>query len=114
VKIFNLTKNTLLAENAMLADNPFSRTKGLLGRKGLNPGEALVLKPCNSIHTFFMRFPIDVIFVNRQLKVVAAIPALKPYRLSRIYFSAGMAIELPTGGLALSSTAVGDTLFFSP
>jgi uncharacterized membrane protein (UPF0127 family) len=108
VKIFNLTKNTLLAENAMLADNPFSRTKGLLGRKGLNPGEALVLKP------FFMRFPIDVIFVNRQLKVVAAIPALKPYRLSRIYFSAGMAIELPTGGLALSSTAVGDTLFFSP
>ncbi|MCX5714888.1 MAG: DUF192 domain-containing protein [Candidatus Omnitrophica bacterium] len=112
MKIINLTKNTVLSENATIADTPLSRTKGLLGRKGLLPQEALVLKPCNSIHTLFMQFPIDVLFVDREFKVVAAIPALKPYRLSKIYFSASFAIEFSTGIIASSRTSFGDTLCF--
>ncbi len=112
MKIINLTKNTVLAENAVIADDPLSRTKGLLGKKALLPQEALVLKPCNSIHTFFMRFPIDVLFVDRELKVVAAISSLKPNRLSRIYFSAKYAIELPIGVIASTRTSPGDILRF--
>ncbi|MCX5697937.1 MAG: DUF192 domain-containing protein [Candidatus Omnitrophica bacterium] len=110
MKIINLSKNTVLAENAVLADNPLSRTKGLLGRKAFLPHEALVLAPCNSIHTFFMRFSIDVIFVDRVFKVVSVIPGLKPFRLSKIYFSASRAIELPTGVIVSTRTSPGDIL----
>jgi uncharacterized protein len=112
MKISNQSKNTILASNAILAATPWLRMKGLLGRKIVGPSEALVLKPCNSIHTLFMRFSIDVIFVDQAFKVVAAIAGLKPYRLSKIYFSARCAIELPTGVIASSRTSVGDTLRF--
>jgi len=57
VKITNQTKNTVLAAHAAVADRLFKRIKGLLGKKGLGEGEALIIRPCNSIHTFFMRFP---------------------------------------------------------
>ncbi len=70
VKIINKTKNTILAEEAYIADTVFSRVKGLLGKQSLDEGSALIIKPCNSIHTFFMRFPIDVFFVDRNNKIV--------------------------------------------
>ena len=65
-----------------LADGFFSRFRGLLGRRGLEPGEGLLLSPSSSVHTMFMRFPIDVVFLDRGLKVVGVSAAVRPWRLA--------------------------------
>ena len=74
----------------------FTRMRGLLGRKGLDEGEGLLLRPAPSIHTFFMRFPIDVVFVARDGEVVKVVPALKPWR-SAAARGARSALELAAG-----------------
>jgi uncharacterized membrane protein (UPF0127 family) len=86
-----------------------TRNRGLLGRPRLDDGSALILAPCSSIHTFFMRFAIDVLFVAKDgcvLKIYSALPAW------RIGFASGAfaAIELPAGAAAASDTRSGDTL----
>lgn len=111
MQIANKTKNTILAQNAVIANTILNRMKGLLGRKDFKEGEALVLKPCNSVHTFFMSLPIDVVFVDSDNKVVKTISAMPPFRLSRIYFKARLAIELPAGRIAKTSTQPGDFLY---
>ncbi|MFH1127854.1 MAG: DUF192 domain-containing protein [Candidatus Omnitrophota bacterium] len=110
MRLINKTKNTILAQDVQVADTLFSRMRGLLGKKELKSGQAIVLKPCNSIHTFFMRFPIDVVFVNKDNKVVKTIPGLKPFCLSGIYFSSSFAIELPAGTIQANLTEQTDTL----
>lgn len=110
MEIINKTKNTLLAKDIVIADTPFKRLKGLLGKKEFREGHALILKPCNSIHTFFLRFAIDVIFVDKQSKVIEAISCLKPFRLTRIYWLSLLAIELPAGIIQSTLICKGDTL----
>lgn len=110
MKIINITKNTVISEDAVLADVPFKRMKGLLGKKYLGKSEALILKPCNSVHTFFMRFPIDVLFLDKNNRVVKAINSLKPFRVTPIYFTATLAIELPIGTIQGTSTRQDDIL----
>ncbi|MFH1458423.1 MAG: DUF192 domain-containing protein [Candidatus Omnitrophota bacterium] len=110
MKIINKTKNTVLAEEAVIADTLFKRLKGLLGRRYLREAEALLITPCNSIHTLFMHFAIDVVFVDKACKVVKTIPYLKPFRITRPYFKADFVLELPAGTIASSSTTPGDTL----
>lgn len=110
MKIINQTKNTALAQNASMACTTFERIKGLLGRKDLEKGEGLVIKACNSIHTFFMQFPIDVLFLDRNNKVVRAISKMKPFRISNIYFKAVLVIELPANTIQNTSTSVGDLI----
>jgi uncharacterized protein len=110
VKIINTTKNIVLADDAIIAATVFKRLKGLLGRKSIENGEALVIRPCNSIHTFFMRFPIDVLFVDKANKVIAVLNTFPSFRVSKIYFSAAYVIELPAGSLKTTSTSVSDQL----
>ncbi len=110
MRIVNQTKRTVLAESVVIADTPFKRIKGLLGRKDFKEGEALIIKPCNSIHTFFMRFPIDVLFVAQDNRIIKAISYLGPFRLTSIYFNASFAIELPAGTIQSTSTQQGDCL----
>lgn len=110
MKILNRSKNTLLAQDARVAGSFFSRMFGLLGKKELKLGEALVIKPCNSIHTFFMRFAIDVLFVDKNLRVIKLITRLKPFRASAIYPQADLVIELPAGNINSTRTAVSDQL----
>ena len=110
MKIINQTKKIVLAENANLADTPFKRIKGLIGRRSLRDGEALIIKPCNSIHTFFMNFPIDVIFVGKNHKIVKIISGLAPFRLSPIYLGSAYVIELSAGTVSPESAVVGDNL----
>ena len=83
-----------------------------MGRRELKPGEALVISPCNGVHTFFMRFAIDIIFIDRQGKVVKALRNVRPCRLSRIYFRACAVVELPAGTIESSFTRESDTLLF--
>ena len=113
MKIINVTKNSILAEEVIVAETPLKRIKGLLGKKEFNRGEAIILKPCNSIHTFFMHFPIDVLFVDKQNQVIKAIPLLSPCRLTRIYFNASFAIELPCGTLESTFTSTGDIIIIT-
>lgn len=108
--ILNQTKNTILAQEVEIADHPFSRMKGLLGRKVFLNGEALIIKPCNAIHTFFMHFAIDCLFLDQGNKVVRAISDLKPWRITPPYFSSLLVIELPAGIIKASSTEEGDII----
>ncbi len=110
MKLTNVTKGVVLAEEARLADSFLKRLTGLLGKKKLAKSQALIIKPCNSIHTFFMHFPIDVLFVNKNNAVIKVILGLKPFRLSGIYFNAAYAVELPPGTVGSSLSGVGDIL----
>jgi uncharacterized membrane protein (UPF0127 family) len=97
-----------LASNLVKADNLFARLKGLLGRSALPQGEALLIKPCNGIHTFGMRFAIDAIFLDRENRVVGVTKDIKPNRLTRLYFKAASVLELPAGTVDATSTAIGN------
>jgi uncharacterized membrane protein (UPF0127 family) len=112
MRITNSTKNTILAKKAVIADTLFTRAKGLLGRSALEEGSALILKPCNSVHTFFMRFAIDVLFVDNKNRVIKTLSNLKPFRFSPLYYNAALVIELPTGTIQESATSTGDILTF--
>ncbi len=71
----------VVCERCEVADSAWSRMRGLLGRKGLEPGAGLMIVPGSSIHTFFMRFPIDVVFFDRELRVRSVARAVKPWRM---------------------------------
>src|SRR3989338_5126053 len=92
MRIINKTKNTVIAPKAQLADTAFSRLKGLLGRDGLCPGEALIITQCRSIHMFFMRFAIDVVFVDKKNRVVGTVKRIKPFLMSPYFWRATAAI----------------------
>lgn len=110
MKIINKTKNTVLASEVIIADSLLKRMKGLLGRKEFKEGQAIILAPCNGIHTFFMRFPIDVLFVDRENMIIALRQAIKPFRLSAFYRQAKFVIELAAGSLIASGSTKGDIL----
>jgi uncharacterized membrane protein (UPF0127 family) len=91
-----------LASDLKIAETLVSRTKGLLGKKTLPKGAGLWIKRCNSIHTAFMKFPIDAVFVDANLRVVSFYHGLKPWRITRIHLHASSVFELPTGVLQAS------------
>ncbi len=107
-KIINLTRDITLSDNAVIADTLSGRIKGLLGRKKLKSGEALIIKPCNWVHTFFMRFPIDLLFIDRQERIVKIVRAIPPFRLSSISLGASYVIELPAESISSTQTKIGD------
>lgn len=110
MRIINLRNNAILADKAEIADTFLKRLIGLLNRKSLGEGEALILKPSKSIHTFFMRFPIDVIFLDTKNKVIATLPLFKPFCISPFYFNSHCAIELPVGIIKYTQTQLGDII----
>jgi uncharacterized protein len=99
----------VVCASCSLAENPWTRFRGLLGRRTLPPGEGLLLRPSNSVHTFFMRFPIDVVFLDGDLEVVAVAPAVRPWRV-RAQRGARAVLELPAGEAAKSGLVSGDRL----
>ena len=113
VRVVDAETGSLVA-TAELADTPLSRTIGLLGRESLDPGAALVLDPCDTIHTWFMRFPIDVIFASRDGEVIRAFDEVRPFRLARGTRRARITIELPSGSRRRANIRVGSRLRFEP
>lgn len=101
-----------LAKRVERVDSPWSRARGLLGRSGLEPGQALWLAPCRQVHTFFMRFAIDVIFLDQTGKVLRLCRRMAPWRISPWVAGAGSALELAEGGA--DGLALGDRLEFVP
>ena len=97
MSIFNITKNTIIAQKVKTADTFFPRVIGLLGRSAIDYQEALIIVPCQAIHMFFMKFPIDVIFLNRAGGIIALYPNLKPLRMTWIHLQATRAVECAWG-----------------
>ena len=110
MQLVNQTKNIILAEEVLLADNFLSRLKGLLGEKVLEKNRALIIQPCNAVHTFFMRFPIDIIFLNKDYKIIKIISCLKPFGFSGICWGAHLVAEFPSNTLNPNNSTIGDTL----
>ncbi len=113
LRALNRTRGTLLAARLEVANSGPARRKGLLGRKGLAGGEGLWIIPCESVHTFFMRFAIDLVYLDRQNRVKKVRSRVGPWRLSAC-FSAYSVIELAAGAVHSSHTERGDTLEFEP
>jgi uncharacterized membrane protein (UPF0127 family) len=110
----NVTSGRVLVARLEAAFDSATRKKGLLGRDRLDAGAGLVIAPCGGVHTFFMRFPIDVLFAARDGRVVKISHGVKPWRLA-LALSAFCVIELPAGTAADSATRAGDRLeLFSP
>ena len=112
--VHNRTRGATVAANVQLADTPRSRRIGLLRHESLEPGEGLWIYPTQAIHTFGMRFPIDVAFLDRGLRVKRVYHGLAPFRLTSLVWGAKSVLELPSGSLASTGTAVGDELQISP
>lgn len=110
MKAVNLTTQKELASDLIKADHLFARMKGLLGRSSLQPGEALLLKPCKGVHTFGMRFPIDVIILDNSNFVLALRKELSPNRLTPLYARATAVIELPAGTIEATATEIGSQI----
>lgn len=110
MKLTNLTRGTVLATEAARACTRAERRRGLIGRSGMAPGEALVFERCRQVHTFGMRFCIDVLFLDCGGKVMACVRKLPPRRLTRVAWRARAAVELPAGTLASTGTVPGDLI----
>ncbi|MDD5448573.1 MAG: DUF192 domain-containing protein [Actinomycetota bacterium] len=102
--VINKTAGKVLAERASVALKPRERLRGLIGRESMEAGEALVIPRSKQIHTFGMRFDIDVLFLDKGGRVVKACPAFVPRRLSPFVFRSATVIELPSGVLNRSGT----------
>ncbi len=113
LKAINLTRGTVLATNLEVAGNHKQRSKGLLGREGLSAGEGLWIIPCESVHTFFMRFPIDLVYLDDEHRIRKVRSAVGAWRLSAC-LSAHSVIELAAGTIRATETERGDQLEFQP
>ena len=104
-----LESGEVVCERCLMATNPALRLRGLLGKKELPAGEGILLRPCASVHTMFMRFAIDVVFCDGDLRVLAVAPEVPKWRM-RSQRGAKVAIELAAGEAARRSLAVGTQL----
>ena len=103
----NTSVNRVLADRVDVADTRATRAVGLLSREGLEPGEALWIVPSRGVHTFWMRFAIDVLALDQAGTVIDCVSNLKPWRLRLPRPGTAGVLELPAGTLAASGTAVG-------
>lgn len=113
LQLSNLTRKTVLAASVEVADHGAARSKGLLGRNSLPAGEGLWIVPCEAVHTFGMRFPIDLVYIDRNKRVKKVRSAVRAWRISGC-LSAHSVIELPSGTVRATRTGPGDMLEFSP
>jgi len=110
--VINITRNTELASHAEAAKSGNKRSKGLLGRKGLASGEGMWIVPCEAIHTFFMQFAIDLVYLDRRNRIKKVVSSVPPWRFSAC-LSAHSVLELPSGTVHKSQSCPGDLVEFS-
>ena len=109
IQVRNLTRDAVLADAASVADTSETRRTGLLKHTGLASGEGLWIVPCESVHSFFMKFTIDVLYLDRQHKVKKIRPRMVPWRASAC-LTAHSVLELPAGAITQTGTQAGDQL----
>ena len=108
VRVVNVTRNAVLAERADLADSFFARARGLIGRSALAPGEGLMLRPCNAVHTVGMAFPIDLVHLDADSRVLRVVHSLRPWRPGPLVRGSRVVVELPAGTALVTGTSQGD------
>ncbi|MFB3920853.1 MAG: DUF192 domain-containing protein [Terriglobia bacterium] len=113
VLVYNKTKQTFLARRLKVADSVLSRFVGLLGKRRLEPDGGLWIFPSRGIHTLGMLFRIDVVFLDRGLRVVALRESIPPFSMTSLYLDAESVIELPARTISRTGTEVGDQLVIS-
>ena len=111
-RVQNMRSGEVVASSVEGAQSFWGRLRGLMLRSYLPPGHGLLLRPCNAIHTFFMRFPIDAIYLDATGRVLRIDRALAPWRIARPCPGARAVLELPAGGAAM--VRAGDRLCFHP
>ncbi len=102
----------VVCEECLVAATPFARMRGLLGRRSLPSGEGILLRPAASIHTFFLRFSIDAVFLDDELRVVSIASDLRPWRAAGKR-GASAVLELPAGECARRGLSLGDQIRFA-
>ena len=105
----NASTGVVIASAVTGALDSTTRRRGLLGRDGMRAGEALIIAPTNAIHTFFMRFDIDVAFVSRDGRILKLRPSMQPWRMSAALRGFAV-VETPGGVFAACATGRGDSL----
>src|ERR1700684_2256651 len=107
-RVTNTTRDTTVGDRVELADTSLKRMFGLLGRRGLDAGGGLWIKPSSGVHTVGMAFKIDVVGLARELKVIKIWRCLPPFRVTSVSMRLKSVIELPCGAIQQSQTQVGD------
>jgi uncharacterized protein len=109
LRVRNTSKNSLLADRAVVADTSATRKRGLLKHTGLADGEGLWIVPCEGVHTFFMKFPIDVLFLSKKREVLKIRANMEKSRIA-LSLRAHSVLELPVGMIEKTGTKPGDQL----
>ena len=112
-RLRNITRGTILGDAIDLADTSSKRTRGLLKHTELRAGEGLWIVPCEGVHTFFMKFALDLVYVDKKHIVRKTVANVAPWRMS-LCLPAHSIVELPVGTIEPSATRKGDQLVFEP
>lgn len=112
MSVVNRTRDTRVASSVRVADTHWSRLLGLMGTSAaeFQPGQGLWIVPCHGVHTFAMRFPLDLIYLDREGAVVEVLEAVKPWRIAPVRMRAASVLELPSGAVRGSGTQTGDRI----
>ena len=108
LRVVNRTRRAVVGSKVRVADGFWSRLRGFLGRPQPSPGEGILLTPCDGVHMFGMRFPLDVVFLSDEGRVVHVVEALQPWQRTPRIPAAQAVLELPVGTLGRTGTMVGD------
>ncbi|HLO12992.1 MAG TPA: DUF192 domain-containing protein [Pseudoneobacillus sp.] len=107
MKAVNLSNGAEIANEITKAHSFFKRLKGLMFSKSLPEGHGLHIQPCRSIHTFFMNYPIDILYLNKEFEIVGLQESFEPSKMGQVYKKGHSVLELPAGTLQKSGTKVG-------
>lgn len=110
LQLINKTKKIVIVEKLFIANSFWPRMKGLMGKKDLAEDEGLLLVPCNSVHSMFMRFPIDLLFLDRELKIIRIIERFKPWKATPIFRDCYQVVELRSGIVVKKGVSIKDEL----
>jgi hypothetical protein len=110
VKVVNLSNGAELASQVTAADTFFKRLKGLMFSKSLPAGHGLLIQPCQSIHTYFMNYSIDVIYLSKEFEIVGLDETVMPAKVGKFHRKAQSVLELPVGTIRETRTEIGNYL----
>ena len=114
ISVDNLSSSAVIVDKGRIADNFFTRLRGLIGVHEFAPGDGLWIKPCSSIHCMFMSIPIDVLYLDKGQRVVGMDRNVRPWRMGHFYRKVHSVVELPVGALDQSAVEIGDQLRVTP
>lgn len=110
LRVENVTRGVALVTGGRVANNPWTRLRGLIGVRMLAEGDGLAIVPCNGVHCLFMSIAIDVVYVSADHRVVDIDPHMAPWTIGRVRRGVRYVLELPAGHCARTGTVVGDQL----